>query len=64
VPELCIPADGFKIGDLVHRTDGPPIEIRTIDRRDGGVLDVNDGQPDEMHGFAWQTATVTRPEGL
>ncbi|MFC8065493.1 hypothetical protein [Streptomyces sp. NPDC057293] len=62
MPELRITADDFQVGDLVHRGDVTRIEIRSITRRDGGVLAVNEGDADEMHGFAWQHATVTRPE--
>ncbi|MYS72091.1 hypothetical protein GTY88_16925 [Streptomyces sp. SID5926] len=58
--ELHITADHFQVGDLVHREDGSRIEIRRIASREGGVLAVNEGDPDEMHGFAWQHATVTR----
>lgn len=58
--DFYVPADDFRVGDLVHREDGPPIEVRRIDRRDRGVLIVNEGEADEMHGHVWEHATVTR----
>ncbi|MFG3046288.1 hypothetical protein ACGFZR_15330 [Streptomyces sp. NPDC048241] len=58
--DLTIQADDFQIGDRVHRAEGDPITVRRIDRGAGGILTVNEGDTDAMHGFAWQHATVTR----
>ncbi|MET9012321.1 hypothetical protein ABZX74_15585 [Streptomyces olivaceoviridis] len=58
--ELHLQADQFQVGDIVHTDEGRSVEIRSIERRDGGELIVNPGAPDELEGMVWQTAKVTR----
>jgi hypothetical protein len=60
VAELWIPADEFQIGDRVHLHDGRTVEVRDIERRDKGLLIVNPGADDELHGHVWEHATITR----
>lgn len=58
--ELRIPADNFQIGDLVHTEQGPAVEVRDIERGEGGILIVNPGADDQLDGHAWEWATITR----
>jgi hypothetical protein len=58
--ELHIPADDFRIGDLVHTEQGPIVEVRAIERGETGQLTVNPGDPDQLDGKVWEHATVTR----
>lgn len=60
MPELRILADDFQIGDTVHLEDGRRVEIRDIERGEGGLLIVNPGADDQLDGNAWEWATVTR----
>lgn len=55
-----IPADDFQIGDIVHTEQGAHVEIRDIERGEGGILIVNPGADDQLDGHAWEWATVTR----
>lgn len=62
MPSMYIPADDFKIGDIIDIGDGSTTEIRAIERRDHGQLIVNPGDFDEITGFIWHYAAVTRPD--
>ncbi|MCG0065022.1 hypothetical protein L0F81_17255 [Streptomyces tricolor] len=58
--ELRIPADDFQVGDLVHTGNGQPVRVRRIVRDKAGRLLVNPGDHDELDGWVWEHATVTR----
>jgi hypothetical protein len=58
--ELHLPADDFKIGDIIHLADGRRVEIRDIERGDKGLLTVNPGADDQLDGRVWEHVTVTR----
>ena len=58
--ELYVPAEDFKVGDLVHVDGRRPIEVRHLVRDKAGRLIVNPGDPDELDGWVWQHATITR----
>jgi hypothetical protein len=60
VPEIRIPADDFQVGDLVHTETSGTVEARRIVRDKTGRVLVNPGDPDELDGWAWEHATVTR----
>lgn len=62
--ELHIPADDFQIGDTVHLDDGGITEIRAIERGEQGKLTVNPGDFDEITGYVWNHAKVTRPDSI
>jgi hypothetical protein len=62
MPELHIPADDFQIGDIVHLGDGQDTEIRALQRGERGRITVNPGDFDEITGYIWHHATVTRKE--
>lgn len=59
---MYIPADDFKIGDLIDIGDGQVTEVRAIQRGDVGLLIVNPGDFDEITGRIWNHAHVTRPD--
>ncbi|MFF8589967.1 hypothetical protein ACF061_00765 [Streptomyces sp. NPDC015220] len=59
--DLYLPADDFQVGDLVH-TDGRTVRVRDIVRDKAGRLIVNPGDFDELDGWVWEHATVTRDE--
>jgi hypothetical protein len=57
--EHRIPADDFRTGDLVHTEKGV-VRVRCLVRDKAGRLIVNPGDPDELDGWVWEHATVTR----
>jgi hypothetical protein len=58
--EQRIPADAFRIGDRVHTEQNGVVEVRDIVRDKAGRVLVNPGDPDELDGWAWEQAQVTR----
>ncbi|NEA52411.1 hypothetical protein [Streptomyces sp. SID10815] len=59
--EHRIPADEFRVGDVVH-IEQRAVEVRRIERGPGGRLTVNPGDPDQLDGHAWQWADTTRED--
>lgn len=58
---LRLSADDVQIGDVVHAPDGSFVAIRDLERGPDGRLTVNPGAADQLDGYVWQGATVTRP---
>ncbi|WP_318205380.1 hypothetical protein [Streptomyces sp. SCL15-4] len=58
--EMYIPADNFQVGDIVHTEKSRPVRVRHIVRDKAGRLLVNPGDSDELDGWVWEHATVTR----